>query len=250
MICTTASATCGSSPLTRGKPRRAVLDRYDAGLIPAHAGKTLPAGQTSWRPAAHPRSRGENLPDEIATCQAGGSSPLTRGKLVNDAGLHAVGGLIPAHAGKTPTGWCRRLGARAHPRSRGENADQHAERPPAWGSSPLTRGKPPRGVPIMRIHGLIPAHAGKTRFPPPTQQKPRAHPRSRGENIDDVGVDVNGPGSSPLTRGKRVEGGARDHRRGLIPAHAGKTSPPPPPGEATKAHPRSRGENLFLKRRT
>ena len=30
----------GSSPRGRGKPRRTVLDRYDAGLIPAWAGKT------------------------------------------------------------------------------------------------------------------------------------------------------------------------------------------------------------------
>ena len=50
-------------------------------------------------------------------------------------------------------------------------------------------------------------------------------------------------GSSPLTRGKQRVDGTRRFRRGLIPAHAGKTfrrrgSGPPP-----RAHPRSRGEN-------
>ena len=70
-----------------------------------------------------------------------------------------------------------------------------------------------------------------------------AHPRSRGENFRRRRTRRGRPGSSPLTRGKR---GSRDHRpdaRGLIPAHAGKTSMvsarPPPSG----AHPRSRGEN-------
>ena len=70
---------------------------------------------------AHPRSRGENVDPREAHGVLPGSSPLTRGKLQMRADLCAVGGLIPAHAGKTRTGaldWLRR---RAHPRSRGEN---------------------------------------------------------------------------------------------------------------------------------
>ena len=50
----------GSSPLTRGKP---VFWRYRGeteGLIPAHAGKTLHAGDRGRARRAHPRSRGEN----------------------------------------------------------------------------------------------------------------------------------------------------------------------------------------------
>ena len=52
-------------------------------------------------------------------------------------------------------------------------------------------------------------------------------------------------GSSPLTRGKPVSLLRARERRGLIPAHAGKTTPsrwPPPPAWA---HPRSRGENAI-----
>ena len=51
------------------------------------------------------------------------------------------------------------------------------------------------------------------------------------------------PGSSPLTRGKLtflVRSGARV---GLIPAHAGKTPPWMRRARASRAHPRSRGEN-------
>ena len=50
-----------------------------------------------------------------------------------------------------------------------------------------------------------------------------AHPRSRGENADDWTKLSILAGSSPLTRGKRLEGGIVWPGGGLIPAHAGKT---------------------------
>ena len=70
----------GSSPLTRGKPVPGARGGAEAGLIPAHAGKTHARPARSLRPSAHPRSRGENAahPDEVMN--ALGSSPLTRGK--------------------------------------------------------------------------------------------------------------------------------------------------------------------------
>ena len=71
-----------------------------------------------------------------------GSSPLTRGKrYLGDRG-EILGGLIPAHAGKTQLtsllGWTGR------------------------GSSPLTRGKLPLTPNRAFARRLIPAHAGKT----------------------------------------------------------------------------------------
>ena len=51
-------------------------------------------------------------------------------------------------------------------------------------------------------------------------------------------------GSSPLTRGKHDEVAVRGARRGLIPAHAGKTCKAGPPTGCSGAHPRSRGENF------
>ena len=50
-----------------------------------------------------------------------------------------------------------------------------------------------------------------------------AHPRSRGENEDDVLRDVVKDGSSPLTRGKRMLPSWKGPEDRLIPAHAGKT---------------------------
>ena len=50
----------GSSPLTRGKPRRDRRDPDPRRLIPAHAGKTRMVGKEAQCRGAHPRSRGEN----------------------------------------------------------------------------------------------------------------------------------------------------------------------------------------------
>ena len=91
----------GSSPLTRGKLSQRNLSDLEAGLIPAHAGKTrcykIFAGDT----VAHPRSRGENE------------------RARQDAGIPWW--LIPAHAGKTVGRGRGRAERGAHPRSRGEN---------------------------------------------------------------------------------------------------------------------------------
>ena len=91
----------------------------------------------------------------------------------------------------------------------------------------------------------------------------RAHPRSRGENLELVEHLLHEGGSSPLTRGKRLAAHPVLMRHRLIPAHAGKTSRvffssqcgrliPAHAGKTNaaaasccvlRAHPRSRGEN-------
>ena len=91
----------GSSPLTRGKPRVGRRGRARVRLIPAHAGKTGGGGVSAPERPAHPRSRGENDSHRVVGDLQEGSSPLTRGKLAAAARQPIVGGLIPAHAGKT-----------------------------------------------------------------------------------------------------------------------------------------------------
>ena len=113
-----------------------------------------------------------------------------------------------------------------------------------WGSSPLTRGKHHLDCPAHHELRLIPAHAGKTCGGPALMTGPRAHPRSRGENqIYDLGY-YRERGSSPLTRGKRCPRQRPGTPRGLIPAHAGKTTSPRLRTPSRGAHPRSRGENF------
>ena len=74
------AASEGSSPLTRGKPHRDRVQRHEGGLIPAHAGKTVPSAPSSSSIRAHPRSRGENAGRPARSQNHDGSSPLTRGK--------------------------------------------------------------------------------------------------------------------------------------------------------------------------
>ena len=132
----------GSSPLTRGKLPRQLVQIIAQGLIPAHAGKTItPAGVTTVS-AAHPRSRGENVRMVSPPQALMGSSPLTRGK---------------------------------H-----HSADWTIDRD--LGSSPLTRGKQREGLDSVLPGRLIPAHAGKTFRVRTQRCNVRAHPRSRGEN--------------------------------------------------------------------
>ena len=114
----------------------------------------------------------------------------------------------------------------AHPRSRGENLR-------------IT-------TPAERRHRLIPAHAGKTLPSHRRYRRHTAHPRSRGENVcGGLGENL-GSGSSPLTRGKPHEGCLQVTGGGLIPAHAGKTSPSCTGPGRCPAHPRSRGENFCM----
>ncbi len=172
----------GSSPLTRGKRVPLAGEARHLGLIPAHAGKTGRGASASPPPRAHPRSRGENVQPLVDLPRDSGSSPLTRGKPEEGDGRAGADGLIPAHAGKTRSTPAPGTASWAHPRSRGENQNGDDTTPPRKGSSPLTRGKHQERGRLGDRLGLIPAHAGKTRARALSMPRPRAHPRSRGEN--------------------------------------------------------------------
>ena len=219
------SANWGSSPLTRGKLPDRDAPICQLGLIPAHAGKTIPLvcpDQAVW---AHPRSRGENGEKTGVHDYWSGSSPLTRGKHPGLRTGSGSRGLIPAHAGKTEGRGNENVPLGAHPRSRGENGGDRGARDRAAGSSPLTRGKPDSTHDARNRGRLIPAHAGKTRKVCPGTSGTRAHPRSRGENRRSKSTGSPLTGSSPLTRGKRPREGGHERAARLIPAHAGKTLP-------------------------
>ena len=55
-------------------------------------------------------------------------------------------------------------------------------------------------------------------------------------------------GSSPLTRGKHGQGDLKRKNQRLIPAHAGKTPSRLGRQKPRTAHPRSRGENVPMRR--
>ena len=219
------------------------MTKGGGGLIPAHAGKTLPSSRRLRRRPAHPRSRGENRRVSQFAIRQEGSSPLTRGKPPAENADPLLTRLIPAHAGKTVRARTAQVLRAAHPRSRGENDGGFAWKAGFPGSSPLTRGKLGRQSVDGHRKRLIPAHAGKTARVPASQRRRQAHPRSRGENGRGSASPTREGGSSPLTRGK--QGGSQWLPYGprLIPAHAGKTPASSDTPRWSKAHPRSRGEN-------
>ena len=172
-----------------------------------------------------------------------GTSPLTRGKPNGLSGFGDEQGNIPAHAGKTLAQRPARTSTTEHPRSRGENVGRALLLGSLFGTSPLTRGKPPNW-PLPRVPPRnIPAHAGKTlrgsyRFPAKSE-----HPRSRGENVSVCRRRLWTRGTSPLTRGKhglKLVGFPTPRN---IPAHAGKTNASTSSSPTHREHPRSRGEN-------
>ena len=180
------------------------------------------------------------------TCPLAGSSPLMRGK--QDFGSYPLWewGLIPAHAGKTSSRSTRRSSTTAHPRSCGENHRMKSVAASLMGSSPLMRGKRVDPGRAAMGHGLIPAHAGKTVVGGDHSVLLRAHPRSCGENSMPLIEGRLRWGSSPLMRGKRLTARGLPAWRGLIPAHAGKTSSRLASTALARAHPRSCGENPIM----
>ena len=157
-------------------------------------------------------------------------------------------GLIPARAGNTSAGTSGAITSRAHPRSRGEHVGLVSESLLVTGSSPLARGTHPCVSRPNSNQGLIPARAGNTPVRFPSQFKPRAHPRSRGEHPILVLISSRRAGSSPLARGTRVAEFLTNARVGLIPARAGNTVNPARVYPNTRAHPRSRGEHVWVVR--
>ena len=233
----------GSSPRVRGKRMAPPPNPPQPGLIPACAGKTRPPRPPTAVMTAHPRVCGENKSDLPMASQYLGSSPRVRGKPRSLRLPRGRRGLIPACAGKTSRSPARATAARAHPRVCGENALVASPARSAFGSSPRVRGKPARPLPPVETGGLIPACAGKTPVGGSPMRGCRAHPRVCGENFTVLRETVETVGSSPRVRGKPRQRGQSHHRRGLIPACAGKTGAEGLDDHARQAHPRVCGEN-------
>ena len=110
----------GSSPLSRGIQTAGEPPPWPPRIIPALAGNTCAAGLRAAKAADHPRSRGEYRPVVRRRPPPQGSSPLSRGILLDPLIPWRVIGIIPALAGNTPAATPRPRTCRDHPRSRGE----------------------------------------------------------------------------------------------------------------------------------
>ena len=146
----------------RGKRVLHRVEQRDNRLIPAYAGKTHGTAPRSLKSSAHPRVCGENFYGSLETFFVLGSSPRMRGKPGDHAACTSHAGLIPAYAGKTPSGGVSGGLVPAHPRVCGENAVIFRNGSRILGSSPRMRGKQTPDVTALPVSGLIPAYAGKT----------------------------------------------------------------------------------------
>ena len=159
----------------------------------------------------------------MTTVHGAGSSPHTRG--APDAGVHGArhARIIPAYAGSTWHASNRPVKAPDHPRIRGEHRVLGRLRVPERGSSPHTRGAPPRSLSSAPRDRIIPAYAGSTCGPTLHGRGLSDHPRIRGEHQLALMKPGDLVGSSPHTRGARGtrRPGAFDSR--IIPAYAGST---------------------------
>ena len=215
-------AVGGSSPLSRG-------------IRPANP-------RTTRCRRDHPRSHGEYLEGLRGGSSRPGSSPLSRGIQVADPVDEGPVRIIPALAGNTTRPGAWRIGTGDHPRSRGEYDTGPAMSPRLWGSSPLSRGIQRR----LLIRGprprIIPALAGNTWSVLAICGTRGDHPRSRGEYLDLMRMNVSTGGSSPLSRGIRSLFDEAELICRIIPALAGNTARYMIHRQHRGDHPRSRGE--------
>ncbi len=194
------------------------------GITPAHAGKTLSDVDRDGNKKDHPRACGENPFIWNMKQQGEGSPPRMRGKPTRKAKHRTGRWITPAHAGKT----CSRIsawrGSWDHPRACGENLMILI----------VTNAR-------LRI---TPAHAGKTQSLFKKVAGFRDHPRACGENNRQAHNCTYNLGSPPRMRGKPLRLGRETTKRGITPAHAGKTLRGLEGSRLLRDHPRACGENV------
>ena len=105
------------------------------------------------------------------------------------------------------------------------------------------RGKPKWSQKKKVAAGITPAHAGKTQPRAGGSRVAGDHPRACGENRALRNTPRAPRGSPPRMRGKQGHGILGELRRGITPAHAGKTRRTVRSLSAWRDHPRACGEN-------
>ena len=165
----------------RGKVPDLTKAAGQAGITPAHAGKSRPLGVGRVRSWDHPRVCGEKASLNARIAVPSGSPPRMRGKdsLRNESA--PLVGITPAYAGKSrrpprccPAAW-------DHPRVCGEKLRTAVFGLPLMGSPPHMRGKAAVQGWMRATERITPACAGKRRIAAKLQGRSGDHPRMCGE---------------------------------------------------------------------
>ena len=91
----------GSPPLAREQPSASPPVIRSIRITPARAGTTRRHHVRRMPRRDHPRSRGNNHPEELHDNQISGSPPLAREQLINSIAVLVFPGITPARAGTT-----------------------------------------------------------------------------------------------------------------------------------------------------
>ena len=202
---TTTPPPSGSSPHTRGAPGRCPRSSPLGRIIPAYAGSTWFRERPTASAADHPRIRGEHARVESRRGVQRGSSPHTRGARPRWDRQAQAGRIIPAYAGSTSLVSQSTHLEPDHPRIRGEHVFDNPAKDNVPGSSPHTRGAQTSGIRSGSACRIIPAYAGSTCRLVVFRYASRDHPRIRGEHVNKNTGRSPRDGSSPHTRGARLE---------------------------------------------
>ncbi len=237
----TEQSCLGSSPRWRGGPDMVRDAVADDGVIPALAGRTRVGHVRSVCQGGHPRAGGADICTSSPAIVMYGSSPRWRGGPPCARRLVRGHGVIPALAGRTaaqPSSFQPNTG---HPRAGGADARHVGASERVTGSSPRWRGGQGLVDQIADLDGVIPALAGRTCFDPPAAITCGGHPRAGGADCPTAHPTGLDDGSSPRWRGGHVAVTVDSRRLGVIPALAGRTTPPAPMTCLTTGHPRAGG---------
>ena len=159
-------------------------------------------------------------------------------------------GIIPAHAGLTPTVGREVDKEGDHPRACGAHCLIALYAALALGSSPRMRGSQDHVLHESALGGIIPAHAGLTQLSRKCHWQGRDHPRACGAHYNGLRVGEVVGGSSPRMRGSHDIENATHNMWGIIPAHAGLTGPLQGCGRIHRDHPRACGAHLSAAAKT
>ena len=200
-VIATIAEVLGSSPRMRGSPWRWYFIVIRLGIIPAHAGLTQRIRNRPRSCRDHPRACGAHPKHGLIRRAILGSSPRMRGSLVRMCKYIGKIGIIPAHAGLTWESRTTNCSSRDHPRACGAHVLALADFESRWGSSPRMRGSQARTHAEHGAPGIIPAHAGLTKWRRWRWIPKWDHPRACGAHfLLDVFFHPRA-GSSPRMRG-------------------------------------------------
>ena len=186
----------------RGKVSTDVQHPTFARITPAYAGKSCRYchhRRTAWD---HPRVCGEKARLGRFWLSAWGSPLRVRGKAGLSHGCLVLVGITPARAGKSVSRRPRWTHTGDHPRVCGEKLFQSPLLRLLLGSPPRVRGKGNDVGCLRQVHGITPAHAGKSAVKRSSASLSKDHPRVCGEKELNSTEQLRLWGSPPRMRGK------------------------------------------------